>query len=39
MSQSKDHDFENDENREDIIEVSEKIGEALSEEKSLVNPP
>ena len=37
MSQSKDQDFEKDEeNREDIIEVTEKIGEALPEDKSLV---
>ena len=37
MSQPTDQDFEKDEeNREDIIEVTEKIGEALPEDKSLV---
>ncbi len=37
MSQPKDQDFEKEEeNREDIIEVTEKIGEALPEDKSLV---
>ena len=37
MSQPKDQDFEKEEeNSEDIIEVSEKIGEALPEDKSLV---
>ena len=37
MTQPTDQDFEKDEeNREDIIEVTEKIGEALPEDKSLV---
>ena len=37
MSQPTDQDFEKDEeNREDIIEVTEKIGEAIPEDKSLV---
>ena len=37
MSQPKDQDFEKEEeNREDVIEVSETIGEALPEDKSLV---
>ena len=37
MSQPTDQDFEKDEeNREDIIEVAEKIGEAIPEDKSLV---
>ena len=37
MSQPTDQDFEKDEeNREDIVEVTEKIGEALPEDKSLV---
>ena len=37
MTQPIDQDFEKDEeNREDIIEVTEKIGEALPEDKSLV---
>ena len=37
MSQPTDQDFEKDEeNREDIVEVTEKIGEAIPEDKSLV---
>ncbi|MDC0230099.1 endopeptidase La [Deltaproteobacteria bacterium] len=37
MSQPTDQDFEKDEeNREDFIEVTEKIGEAIPEDKSLV---
>ena len=37
MSQPKDQDFEKEEeNREDVIEVSETTGEALPEDKSLV---
>ena len=37
MSQPTDQDFEKDEeNREDVIEVTEKIGEAIPEDKSLV---
>ena len=37
MSQPTDQDFEKDEeDREDIVEVTEKIGEAIPEEKSLV---
>ena len=37
MSQPTDKDFEEDkENQEDIVEVTEKIGEALPEDKSLV---
>ena len=37
MSQPTDQDFEKDEeNREDVIEVNEKIGEAIPEDKSLV---
>ena len=37
MSIPTDQDFEeNEDNREDIIEVTEKIGEALPEDKSLV---
>ena len=37
MTQPTDQDFEKDEeNREDIIEVTEKIGEAIPEDKSLV---
>ena len=37
MSQPTDQDFEKDEeNREDIVEITEKIGEAIPEDKSLV---